>query len=99
MLEFEYFLRKSVPRSRIAYMEMDTDSLYFALAGKSLEDCVPPENIGYFNAKKEKFLVIGDENHVSYRTPGLFKVSCCLINNSHDISNHLKFSWNSVAPE
>ena len=41
MLAFDYdFLDKYLDRSDYAYIEMDTDSAYVALAGQSIEELV-----------------------------------------------------------
>ena len=49
MLQFYYdFLDKFIDRQDFEYVEMDTDSAYVALAGKSLEELVKPHLRGQF---------------------------------------------------
>ena len=56
MLEFVYdFVFRFVPRDRVRVLYMDTDSLYCAYAGASLDDCVPPENKRAFYAAYRDF--------------------------------------------
>jgi len=66
MLEFYYdFLDRFVDRRDYELIQMDTDSLYFALSGNSLDDVV-----GCCRRRKE--WIAWDE--WSNRTPGLFKL-------------------------
>jgi hypothetical protein len=86
MLQFHYDCFSTiVPRCRFELMEMDTDSLYYALSEKKFEDAIKAEHRENYNR-----MVYGsckDENmpiwfprkccelHAKYdkRTPGLFK--------------------------
>ena len=50
MLKFFYcFLKKYVPERCFELLESDTDSMYFAISRRSLDDCVPED------VKKEYF--------------------------------------------
>ena len=52
----------------------DTDSLYLAIAGPSLDSCVKPGRESEYLQAKKKWLV-GDNAPIShYRIPGLFKL-------------------------
>ena len=78
MLQFYYdVLAKYLDPMDFQLMEMDTDSLYMALTGASLEELVKPEMRAEF--EKEKHLWFPDTSTpekaaYSKRTPGLFKV-------------------------
>lgn len=91
MLQFYYdFLDQYIDRSDFEYMEMDTDSAYFAISGDSLDDIIKPEfrdkylQSGFFNCTDN--VVYNDSNfwlprkccdpHSIYdkKTPGLFKL-------------------------
>ena len=72
MLEFYYeFLDRHVARSDFELMQMDTDSLYFALSAEKLEDVIKPPLREEFEAWKQAWLVCTPEDK---RTPGLFKL-------------------------
>ena len=72
MLEFYYeFLDRHVARSDFELMQMDTDSLYFALSAEKLEDVIKPPLSEEFEAWKQAWLVCTPEDK---RTPGLFKL-------------------------
>ena len=71
MLEFYYdFLDRYLDRRDFELIQMDTDSNYLAISGKSLEDIVKPEMKAEFEAEKKNWLAW---DKWSGRTPGLFK--------------------------
>ena len=78
MLQFYYdFLHVFLDRADFEYVQMDTDSAYFAISGDSLESLVKPKLRQLFEQEKEKWLPRTDtEEHRRYdkRTPGLFKL-------------------------
>ena len=53
MLKFFYcFLKKCVPERCFEFLESDTDSMYFAISCRSLDDCVPEDvKEEYFRAR------------------------------------------------
>ena len=71
MLEFYYdFLDRYLDRKDFELIQMDTDSNYLAISGKSLEDIVKPDMKAEFEAEKKNWLAW---DKWSGRTPGLFK--------------------------
>ena len=71
MLEFYYdFLDRYIDRRDFELIQMDTDSNYLAISGKSLEDIVKPDMKAEFEAEKKNWLAW---DKWSGRTPGLFK--------------------------
>ncbi len=78
MLQFYYnFLDFYLDRSDFEYVQMDTDSAYFAISGDSIESLVKPELRDHFEIEKHKWLPRTDTvEHARYdkRTPGLFKL-------------------------
>ena len=71
MLEFYYdFLGRYIDRRDFELIQMDTDSNYMAISGKSLEDIVKPEMKAEFEKEKKNWLAW---DKWSGRTPGLFK--------------------------
>ena len=78
MLQFYYHcVDRFVERSNYELLEMDTDSLYMALAGDSVEELVKPElREEYEKIKDQWFPRTDSPEHAAYdkRTPGLFKV-------------------------
>ena len=71
MLEFYYdFLDRYLDRKDFELIQMDTDSNYLAISGKSLEDIVKPDMREEFEAEKKNWLAW---DKWSGRTPGLFK--------------------------
>ena len=71
MLEFYYdFLDRYIDRKDFELIQMDTDSNYMAISGKSLEDIVKPEMKAEFEKEKKNWLAW---DKWSGRTPGLFK--------------------------
>ena len=72
MLEFYYdFLDRYLDRKDFELIQMDTDSNYLAISGKSLEDIVKPEMKEEYEAEKNNWLAW---DKWSGRTPGLFKL-------------------------
>jgi hypothetical protein len=72
VLEFYYdFLDRFVDRQDFELIQMDTDSLYFALSATNLEDAVKPELREEFTKCKKDWL---SWDTWSSRTPGLFKL-------------------------
>ena len=78
MLEFYYHcIDHFLDRSDFELLEMDTDSLYMAIAGDSVEELVKPERREEFEGVKDQWFPRNDTpEHTAYdkRTPGLFKV-------------------------
>ena len=71
MLEFYYdFLDRYLDRKDFELIQMDTDSNYLAISGKSLEDIVKPDMKAEFEEEKKNWLAW---DKWSGRTPGLFK--------------------------
>ena len=71
MLEFYYdFLDRYFDRKDFELIQMDTDSNYLAISGKSLEDIVKPDMREEFEKEKKNWLAW---DKWSGRTPGLFK--------------------------
>ena len=78
MLEFYYnCVDRFLDRSDFELLEMDTDSLYMAIAGESVEELVKVELREEFETVKSSWFPRTDtKEHAAYdkRTPGLFKV-------------------------
>ena len=78
MLEFYYHcIDRFVDRADFELLEMDTDSLYMALAADSVEELIKAERREEFEATKSSWFPRNDTpEHAAYdkRTPGLFKV-------------------------
>ena len=71
MLKFYYdFLDRYLDRRDFELIQMDTDSNYLAISGKSLEDIVKPDMREEFEKEKKNWLAW---DKWSGRTPGLFK--------------------------
>ena len=71
MLQFYYdFLDRYLDRKDFELIQMDTDSNYLAISGKTLEDIVKPEMKVEFEEQKKNWLAW---DKWSGRTPGLFK--------------------------
>merc|ERR1711893_349124 len=95
MLEFTFdFLDKYVDRRDYALCEMDTDSLYMALSGETLDELVKPElRESYFREKRnwiptavcddhlDLFVKIKTENVVEWTPPS----ACCEKRYLHDL--------------
>jgi len=72
ILEFCHdFLDHFIDRQDFELIQMDTDSLYFALSANKLDDVVKPELIAEFDNCKNDWLAW---DAWSNRTPGLFKL-------------------------
>jgi hypothetical protein len=78
MLEFFYdCIKKYVRDDCYQFCEMDTDSLYLAIAGETIEDIIKPEMREEYEKDKENWFGRTDtREHKNFdkRTPGLFKV-------------------------
>ena len=71
MLQFYYdFLDRYLDRKDFELIQMDTDSNYLAISGKTLEEIVKPEMKAEFEQEKKNWLAW---DKWSGRTPGLFK--------------------------
>ena len=72
MLEFYYdFLDEYLNRRDFELIQMDTNSIYMAISGNSINEIVKPElREEYHNGGKGKFLSTSKDHD---RTPGLFK--------------------------
>ena len=71
MLQFYYdFLDRYLDRKDFELIQMDTDSNYLAITGKTLEEIVKPEMKAEFEQEKKNWLAW---DKWSGRTPGLFK--------------------------
>ena len=72
MLQFYYdFLDQYLDRRDNELIQMDTDSMYFALSYKTLEEAVKPELQEQFEREKNQWL---SWDEWSSREPGLFKL-------------------------
>ncbi|XP_063687079.1 uncharacterized protein LOC134820563 [Bolinopsis microptera] len=78
MLSFYFDVLVSyIPRPYFSLCEMDTDSLYMALAADTLDELIKPElRQDWTQIKLQWFPRTDTEEHAAYdrRTPGLFKV-------------------------
>ena len=71
MLEFYYdFLDRFISREDFELIQMDTDLMYVAVSGDSLDELVKPEMREIFEVEKPNWMVT---NKFSERTSGLFK--------------------------
>ena len=85
MIQFWDFLDTFLIKSHFELMQMDTDSLYIAIARDSVDNCVKPEKIIEWLETKRKWFPSEDQtlinfngheitaNQYSLREPGLFK--------------------------
>ena len=72
MLQFYYdFLDNYIDRRDYELIQMDTDSMYFALSYDTLEEAIKPELMKEFKREKKQWL---SWNKWSNREPGLFKL-------------------------
>ena len=72
MLQFYYdFLDQYLDRRDYELIQMDTDSMYFALSYNTLEEAAKPELLQQFEKEKNQWL---SWNKWSSREPGLFKL-------------------------
>ena len=77
MLEFYYdFFDKYISRKHFELIEMDTDSLYFALSSRNMDSLVRPELLAEYQAEKYKWFPRTCKTYKAFdrRKPGLFKV-------------------------
>ena len=83
LLEFWLFLDEHLDRNLWCLIECDTDSLYFALARDSLDECVRPEMRNSWEKSRDSVLCSQSESlrpdgmtekQWSKREPGLFKL-------------------------
>ena len=83
LLEFWLFLDEHLDRNLWCLIECDTDSLYFALARDSLDECVRPEMKDSWEKSRDSVLCSQSEKlrpdgmtekQWSKRAPGLFKL-------------------------
>ena len=71
MLEFYYdFLDQVIDRRDLELIQMDTDSLYFAISAQDIGEVIRPELREDYEKEESEWLVI---DKYSKRTPGLFK--------------------------
>ena len=81
MLTFYYHcIDHFLDRADFELLEMDTDSLYMALAGDSVEELIKPERKEEYEKVKDQWFPRNDTpENAAYdkRTPGLFKVEWC----------------------
>ena len=75
MLDFYYnFFDKFCDISKFEELEMDTDSLYFALAEQKLTDCIPPE----MEAQWENMRSVDcDDSFAAEASGNFFPRTCC----------------------
>ena len=72
MLQFYYdFLDHYIDRRDYELIQMDTDSMYFALSFDTLEEAIKPELMKEFKSEKKQWL---SWDKWSNREPGLFKL-------------------------
>jgi hypothetical protein len=78
MISFVYeVMYKFLDPMSYQLLEMDTDSLYMALSGSSIEELVKPELLDEFKKIKHEWfmdLTTPESKAFTLRTPGLFKV-------------------------
>ena len=92
MLKFFYlFLKKYIPDRCFEILESNTDSMYFSLSHKSMDDCVPGElKISYFQDKLIWMPVEAcskhEEQYIACRSKGKpwMMEQCCLNFHSFD---------------
>ena len=76
-------------------LEMDTDSMYMALTGKSVEAMIKPEMRAQFEREKNQWFVDSstpEREAYSRRTPGLFKIEANQIYLSTGVESNPLFS-------
>ena len=82
MLELYYnFFHKYCDENKFEELEMDTDSLYLALAEDNLDDCILPEKKAQWtlirrNDCRDDFIADADKN--------FFPRTCCAVHKKHD---------------
>ena len=81
-LELYYnFFTKFCNVNKFEELEMDTDSLYLALAEKELEDCITPEMRAEWQKLRSHDCV---ENFTADAVAILFPRTCCVKHKQHD---------------
>ena len=82
MLELYYnFFHKNCDENKFEELEMDTDSLYLALAENNLDDCILPEKKAQWtlirrNDCRDDLIADADKN--------FFPRTCCAVHKKHD---------------
>ena len=86
MIKFWDFLDTYLMKSHFELCQMDTDSLYFAIAAESIDDCVKPDKKEEWIEAKKKWFPSDDQTIIDFyghqvttaqhslREPGLFKL-------------------------
>ena len=82
MLELYYnFFTRFCDVNKLEELEMDTDSLYLALAEKELEDCVGPEMRAEWQKLRSNDCV---DNFTADAAANFFPRTCCVKHKQHD---------------
>jgi len=93
MLQFVYeFLFFYIDRTNLTFCEMDTDSLYFAIAGRNIIDVVKDK-------LKDQFMSLLNQNCTNDRDPNAFLTRTCCKEHAFDDSKHpglFKEEWRGV---
>ena len=81
MLQFKYdFLDQYCLTNTFEYVEMDTDSAYMAIAGKTLDDIIKPNKLHLLYQQK-----FGNCHHQSFSAEdGFFPRECCAPHKAYD---------------
>ena len=86
LITFWEFLNEHLDQTLYCLMETDTDSIYLALARPKIDDCVKPEKLENWHAKKYNFFASDSDETILFngqkitkkqyekRTPGLYKL-------------------------
>ena len=82
MLELYYnFFTRFCDVSKFKELEMDTDSLYLALAEKELEDCIIPEMRAEWQRLRSNYCV---DSFTADAVANFFARTCCVKHKQHD---------------
>ena len=81
MLELYYFFTRFCDVNKIEDLEMDTDSLYLALAEKELEDCIRPEMRAEWQRLQSNDCV---DSFTADAVTRFFPRTCCVKYKQHD---------------
>ena len=82
MLEFfNYFIKKSCDTKNYEELEMDTNSLYFALSEENLEDTIPPERRNEWEAIRSRDC---SDSFTAKAAGNFFPKSCCTAQQKHN---------------
>ena len=82
MLELYYnFFTRNCDVNKIEELEMDTDSLYFALAEKELEDCIRPEMRAEWQKLRSNDCV---DSFTTDAVANIFPRTCCVKRKEYD---------------